>query len=70
VLDRDLTTGEVISVVSTGSGPNGPAVTFGTKLPGVQGEVTYDATTGVLLQYVAFQASSGTTTRLQLQHLP
>lgn len=70
VLDRDPITGEVNSVASVGPGVAGPAVSFGTQLPGVQGQTTYDATSGVLLEYVAFQASNGTTVRLQLQRMP
>jgi hypothetical protein len=70
LLDRDPLTNERDTVVSVDAGPNGGTLTVAAQLPGLETVATYDATTGVLVQYRLHEASGGITIRLDLQRMP
>jgi Tfp pilus tip-associated adhesin PilY1 len=63
VLDQDPITGETDTVSAVGSG----TVTVTTSVPGIQGNCTYDASSGVLTELVLVTAADGGTLDVRLQ---
>ncbi len=70
VLDTDPYTGQTVTVSETGQGPVGPAVGIVGRIPGIDTEVYYDISTGVMIAQGLANASSGNTTRVQLLQMP
>jgi len=69
-LDADPHTGLTFTVSGVVQGSFGPAVAMGVSMPGLTVEARYDSATGVMIFQQVSIASSGTTTRIQLQQMP